>query len=91
MARLSCVAQTKQNSLVFDAIRQTLAVLEKAPISEEVRRLREECLAYRHIAERWAEEPPTLREREELMKQVLSLQLAATRIGRTSRPPPASD
>lgn len=81
----------KQIPSVLDAIRQALLVVSNLPESDEARQLGDQCLACEHIAERWAQQPPTPDEREALMKKVLSLQIKVTRARRSTFPPPGSE
>jgi hypothetical protein len=67
-------------SPVLDAIRKALAVVSTLPESQEVSELRDRCLAYEHIAEQWAREPPAPEEREALMKRVLTLHVLVCRV-----------
>jgi hypothetical protein len=69
-------------SPVLDAIRQALAAVSTLPESQEVSDLRDRCLAYEHIAEQWAREPPAPEEREALMKRVLTLHVLVCRVRR---------
>jgi hypothetical protein len=70
----------RRTSPVLDAIRQALAVLSTLPESQETSELRDRCLAYEHIAEQWAREPPAPEEREALMKRVLTLHVLVCRV-----------
>jgi hypothetical protein len=70
----------RRTSPVLDAIRQALAVVSSLPESQEVSELRDRCLAYEHIAEQWAREPPAAEEREAMMKRVLTLHVLLCRV-----------
>jgi hypothetical protein len=70
------------------AIQMAMAMASKLPDSEQVREIREQCLACSAIAEQWELVPPTPEERDDLMKRVVALQVSVTRATRSSRPPP---
>lgn len=74
---------------VLDAIRQASAVVSSLPESEVARQLGDECEAYERAAERWEQEPPSVEERETLMRKILALHIVVTRVRRSSFPPPS--
>jgi hypothetical protein len=75
-------------SLLRDALHQALATVSRLPESEEARDLRDQCLAYKHIAEQWVHEPPAPQEREALMRNVLALHIRVVRMHKSTVPPP---
>ncbi|MGA3119924.1 MAG: hypothetical protein ABSF69_04050 [Polyangiaceae bacterium] len=77
----------KRVSPLLDAIRQALDALTKLPESPRAQQLRDQCLAYEHIAEQWTREPPTPEDREALMKRVLSLNAMVDRVHRSGLSP----
>jgi hypothetical protein len=60
----------------------------RLPDSKEVGDLKEQCLAIEDTVKQWARQEPSPEEREALMRKVLALHVAITRLRRRSRPPP---
>ena len=83
------VTLSKSASTILDAIRQASAVASSLPESEVARRLCDECQAYERTAEQWERAPPSVEEREVLMKKILALHIVVTRVRRSSFPPPS--
>jgi hypothetical protein len=83
------VALSKSASPVLDAIRQASAVVSSLPESEVARQLDDECQAYERTAEQWEREPPSVEEREALMKKILALHIVVIKVRRSSFPPPS--
>ena len=75
-------APTKRMSLVLDAVQIALGQLAKLPNSPEVEDLRTKALAYEKEAKHWSEKPPTSEQREAMMKKVLALHVAVTKLAR---------
>ncbi len=80
---------SKGVSPALGAIAQALSMIGRLPESEQVRELRNGCLACQHIVQNWAHGSPTPEEREDLMKRVLALQVLVTRAYRSCYPQPA--
>lgn len=81
------MANSKRTALVSDAIRQALASLAILPNSEEALTLRERCLACQAVANEWSQTPPTPEEREAMMRKVIALHVAITKLRRKSERP----
>jgi hypothetical protein len=71
----------------MDAIHQAQATFAVLPDSPEAQDLRERCLAVEATAREWAHAPPTPEEREALMRKVLALHVAITKLRRRSERP----
>ena len=56
------------------------------PDSPEVRALKATAAKLQAEAEAWTDKPPTYEEREAMMKKVLGLHVAATRLARKPSP-----
>lgn len=86
--RLTTLSRTKKTPRVLDAIHQALATFASLPDSPQARELREECLAVEATAREWALAPPSAEDREEMMRKVLALHIAITKLRRSTDPPP---
>jgi hypothetical protein len=75
-------------SLVMDAIQIALDQLAKMPDSPEVEALRSKGAAYAADAKAWAQVRPTAEHKEAMMKNVLALQIAVTKLGTERGPAP---
>jgi hypothetical protein len=71
---------SKRTSLVLDAIDLALAQLAKMPDSVEVRAWRVKAVAYEADAKDWSLAPPTAEQREAMMKKILGLHVAVTKL-----------
>lgn len=76
---------------MLDAIQQALATFARLPDSPEARALREQCLAVEATAKEWARVPPSVEDREAMMRKVLALHVAITKLRRKSLRPPPDD
>jgi hypothetical protein len=81
------VPRSKRAPRVLDAIHQALATFAALPDSTEARNLREQCLAVEATAREWATVPPSPEDRDALMRKVLALHVAITKLRRTMEPP----
>jgi len=73
-------------SLALKSILAASEVLAKLPDSPEVIALRATAAKLQAEAETWPEKPPTYEEREAMMKKVLVLHVAATKLARPPAP-----
>jgi hypothetical protein len=80
---MSPAVATKRTSVVLNALRVTMRVLDAIPDSPEAETLRDRVLAFEREAEQWPSTSPSHAEREALMKRVLALHIEVTRLGRT--------
>jgi hypothetical protein len=78
----------KRKVVIVNAVNVILKRLGKLVDSAEVRELREKALACLHEAEAWKHIPPTIEQRDGLMKTVLDLHVRARKLGGSLRPPP---
>lgn len=77
-------------SLVMDAIQIAVDQLAKMPNSPEVEALRSKASAYADDARGWPHARPTAEHKEAMMKNVLALQIAVTKLGTERSAPDAS-
>jgi hypothetical protein len=80
--------RTRRMSLVMDAIQIALDQLAKMPDSPSVEALRSKAAAYAADAKGWAQVRPTAEHKEAMMKNVLALQIAVTKLGTERAPAP---
>lgn len=67
--------------LALDAVRAALDRLSKLRPSEPVLVVRKECEACEATIKAWAHEPPTPKERDEMLRKLLALHIAITTLG----------
>ena len=79
--------RSKRTAVVHNAIKTALASLTVFPDSEEARELRERCLTYQATTSEWTHTAPTPEEREAMMKKVVALHVAVTKLRRKSEAP----
>jgi hypothetical protein len=72
----------KDITLVVDALRVVLTNLNAMADSAESRRLREKAASVMKEAKGWKDVPPSVEQREALMKKVLGLHTAMRRLSR---------
>lgn len=72
----------KNIEIVVDSLNVVLKKLGEVADQAEARTLEELAFAYAQQAECWRNHPPTSEQRETLMRNVLALQIAASRVGR---------
>jgi hypothetical protein len=73
-------------SLALKSILAASDVLARLPDSPELIALKATAAKLQAEAETWPEKPPTYEEREAMMKKVLGLHVAVTKLARTSTP-----
>jgi hypothetical protein len=76
----------KSIKVVTDAINIVLRNLAQVPDAPEARTLREKAATCLEEAKEWKDKHPSVDQREALMKKVLGLHVAASRLGRGDRP-----
>jgi hypothetical protein len=67
--------------MVLEAVDIVLRNLAELPDGADARKVREKALAYIKEAEGWRDHPPSVEKREALMKKVLGLHTAVSRLG----------
>ena len=82
MIPVTAVPTTKRTSVVLNALRVTMRVLDAIPDCPEVEKLRRRALVFEREAQQWPSTSPSNYEREALMKQVLVLHIEVTKLGR---------
>jgi len=73
---------SRRLALARDAIEIVLRRLAVLPASPEVEELRARAESYSREADGWSTSPPTVEERERLMKRVLGLHTAVAKLER---------
>jgi hypothetical protein len=76
------MSAAKNIQLVVDAVNVVLKNLGQVKDNAEGRTLEELGFAYIQQAEGWKDHPPAVEQREALMRKVLALHIAASRIRR---------
>lgn len=81
--------RSKKTPGVLDAIRQALATFDALPDTPEAWKLRDECLVMEATAREWSRVPPSAEEREAMMRRVLALHIAITKLRRKTDSAPS--
>jgi hypothetical protein len=81
------VPRTRPTSRALDAIHQALATFAALPDSPNAHELREQYLAIEVTAREWARVPPSPEDRDLLIRKVLALHVAITKLRRTTGNP----
>lgn len=77
---MSSALGSRRVALLLDAIRGALDEIEKLPVSTEAEALRGKATSYESEVLGWTDAPPTDERREAMMKVVLGLHVAVTRL-----------
>jgi hypothetical protein len=80
------VCAVEDITLVVNAVSIVLKDLERVCDSSEAHRLRAKAAACAKEAEAWRDHPPSVENREALMRRVLGLHTAAAWLGRARSP-----
>ena len=81
------MALSERTHVVLAAIATALEAASALPDSPEARELRDRGLALEKATKQWEDASPTAGEREGMMKKVLALHTAVTKVKRSSFPP----